>query len=79
MPDSSFRISASVSIFFSCVASSRSPFCCFSFNSSMAFSCVLWVSDLLQYLWRATRGLPFCSSCGPSSPSGPARSSLHQG
>lgn len=38
-PASSFRISPSVSIFFSCVASSRSPFWCFSFSSSMAFNC----------------------------------------
>lgn len=45
-PASSFRISASVSIFFSCVASSRSPFCCFSFNSSMALSYVNYGSAI---------------------------------
>ena len=38
-PASSFRISASVSIFLSCVASSRSPFCCLSLSSSIALSC----------------------------------------
>ena len=37
-PDSSFRISVSVSIFLSCVASSRSPFFAFSLSSSMALS-----------------------------------------
>ena len=35
---SSFRISASLSIFFNWVASSRSPRAAFSFNSSIAFS-----------------------------------------
>ena len=64
-PASSFRISASVSIFLSCVASSRSPFFCFSLSSSIALSYGTTEVSLTSARIAAD-DIPCCSGSEPS-------------